>query len=570
MPQKSPSIFTIFRPYWKLIIPLLVITVLANGITIVLPKIIAGYIDQYQATQIIPVSLILWVLLGITLIVAILTLVQSALASYASEKVAFDLRKDLSKKIANQSFHYVSTVSVAKLLTVMTSDVDNVKNLISQGLVAIFSAVLILVGSAIALMVINLKLALLTLAILPLLVISFMFIFGRIGKLFRQNQENLEKINRVVNESIVASSLIRVLNAQSEEINKFDQVNSTSTNIGIAIVKGFASLFPIINVIANSTILIILWYGGQDVIRGDMTLGDFSAFFAYTSMLIMPIFIIAFISNALSRSFIAWQRISEVLESPVTNNFGNLTSEIKGSIEFDHVSLAYGNKTVLKDISFTIKPGTKNAIVGPISAGKTQILYLLAGLVDPTSGTIKLEGNVLNEYSREALQKSIGLVFQDSSILNATLRENIQLAENSDSAAMEKAIETAQLSDLINSLPQGLDTPINERGSNLSGGQKQRLMLARALALNPKILLLDDFTARVDQATEQAILNAIEMNYPKLTLLSITQKIRPIEKYDQIIVLMEGEVVAVGTHEELLDQSLEYKQISESQKSSES
>ncbi len=569
MNQTAPKLTGFFRNYLRFLIPLIIAATLANGIGLVIPALISKHIDVYQATGGYNFNLILLELIGITVAVAVFTLIQSALATFTAEKMAYDLRDQLAKKISQQSFHYVSTTTVAKLLTIITSDVDGIKGLIAQGIVAIFSALLILIGSSIALLSIDIKLALITLTIIPLIAFSFSFIFGRIGKLFRAAQENLEKINKVVNESIIAASLVRVLNAENQEKDKFDVVNTRSHDIGFSIVKGFASLFPIINLLANASTLLILWFGGLKTISGELSLGNFAAFFAYAGMLLAPVFIIAFISTTMSRAFISWQRINSVLLAPLEEVNGTITTPIKGEISFDSVSLAYNEKKVLKNISFTIKPGSRTAIVGPISAGKSQILYLIARLIQPTQGSITIDDHALADYERDTLMRAIGLVFQDSVVLNTTVRENIQLHESIDESALQKAIDTAQLSDLIASLPLGLETQISERGSNLSGGQKQRLMLARALALNPKVLLLDDFTARVDRATEKEIIDAIQKNYPNLTLVSITQKIEPIKTYDQIIVLMEGELIASGTHEELLTNSLEYQQICESQKTSE-
>jgi ATP-binding cassette subfamily B protein len=569
MNQPAPKITGFFRNYLRFLIPLIIAATLANGLGLVIPALISKHIDIYQVSGSYNFNLILLELIGITVAVALFTLIQSALATFTAEKMAYDLRDQLAKKISQQSFHYVSTTTVAKLLTIITSDVDGIKGLISQGIVAIFSALLILIGSSIALLSIDLKLALITLSIIPLIAFAFSFIFGRIGKLFRAAQENLEKINKVVNESIIGASLVRVLNAENQEKEKFDIVNTKSHDIGFAIVKGFGSLFPIINLLANASTLLILWFGGLKTISGELSLGNFAAFFAYASMLLAPVFIIAFISTTMSRAFISWQRINSVLQAPLEEVNGTITTPIKGDISFESVSLAYNEKTVLKNISFAIKQGSRTAIVGPVSAGKSQILYLIARLIQPTQGAINIDDKPLADYERDTLMHAIGLVFQDSIILNTTVRENIQLHESVDESALQKAIDTAQLRDLIASLPQGLETQISERGSNLSGGQKQRLMLARALALNPKVLLLDDFTARVDQATEKEIINAIQKNYPNLTLISITQKIEPIKTYDQIIVLMEGELIAIGTHEDLLASSLEYQQICESQKTSE-
>jgi ATP-binding cassette subfamily B protein len=221
----------------------------------------------------------------------------------------------------------------------------------------------------------------------------------------------------------------------------------------------------------------------------------------------------------------------------------------------------------LKNVSLTAKAGTKTAILGPTAAGKTQLLHALIGLIEPNSGTIEYDNKNIHAYEQESLHQQIGFVFQDSIIFNMSVRENIAFNKNVTDKDFQKAIDTAELQDFIATLPQGLDTIVSERGSSLSGGQKQRIMLARALVLNPRILLLDDFTARVDSQTEEKILGNISTNYPDLTLISVTQKIASVKNYDQIILLMEGEIIASGKHKHLLATSPEYAQIYNSQQS---
>ncbi|HLX67245.1 MAG TPA: ABC transporter ATP-binding protein, partial [Puia sp.] len=224
-------------------------------------------------------------------------------------------------------------------------------------------------------------------------------------------------------------------------------------------------------------------------------------------------------------------------------------------------------KEALKDVSFRVKGGSITAVIGPTAAGKTQLLYLLTGLTKPEKGQITLDGAPLDAYKKEDFHRQVGFVFQDSIIFNMSIRENIAFSDKVTDQALEKAISTAELKDFIGTLPEGLDTVASERGTTLSGGQKQRIMLARALAIEPRILLLDDFTARVDAQTEQKILANVRQNYPGITLLSVTQKIAAIEDYDQIILLMEGELIASGTHEQLMKTCPEYVQIYQSQRS---
>lgn len=298
-----------------------------------------------------------------------------------------------------------------------------------------------------------------------------------------------------------------------------------------------------------------------------MTLGEFAAFNSYIAILIFPIIMIGFMSNVIARASASYQRIHNTLETPDFFDKGTVNKQLTGNIKLENISLYYRENPALKNISFTIEGGTRTAIIGPTAAGKTQLLYLLTTLVKPKEGNILYDGTNITDYNIDALLKQIGLVFQDSIIFNLTLRENIAFNTEVTEEALQKAIETAELDDFIKTLPQGLETIVSERGSSLSGGQKQRIMLARALAINPKILLLDDFTARVDTLTEEKISQNVTENYPGITLVSVTQKIDPIKDYDQIIVLMEGELIAQGKHEFLMQNSPEYVQIYRSQKS---
>lgn len=272
-------------------------------------------------------------------------------------------------------------------------------------------------------------------------------------------------------------------------------------------------------------------------------------------------------SNLIAQASASYERIDSVLKAEDTSDKGTLKDAITGDIEIKNVSISYNGKPALKSLSLSIKAGTQVAIIGPTAAGKTQLLYLLTGLIKADSGSIEYDRKDISLYDKNYFHTQIGFVFQDSIMFNMSLRENISFSETVSPESFEKAIETAELKEFIETLPNNLETLVSERGTSLSGGQKQRIMLARALSLNPKILLLDDFTSRVDRKTERKILCNVMNNYPDLTLISVTQKISPVKSFDQIILLMEGELVATGLHKDLIEQSPEYVQIYNSQKS---
>lgn len=567
-PPQAPqaSLFALLKPYKFLILLLVALTIVSNGLNLAVPQIISHTVDSFTQGNFVISAVIIEFLL-VALFIFIFTYLQSVVQTYASERVARDLRTDLTAAISVQDYAYIQRVNPAKLLTNLTSDVDAVKSFVAQAIASIISSAFLIVGASVLLLLINWKLALAVLVVVPLIATTFYVVLGKIRKLFRKQQEAIDWLNKVINESILGAGLIRLLNSQQHEYQKFLAANEEAKNIGLSILRLFASLIPVIVFCTNMATLIILSLGGHFVITGNMSLGDFTAFNSYLAILIFPILIIGFMSGVIAQAAASYQRISEVLKAEHKKNVGQITTKLHGDIALKNVSVAYGEKKALKDVSFTAKAGTKTAIIGPTAAGKTQLLYLLTGLLEPTAGTVEYDGKSIDEYDKPSLHAQVGFVFQDSIIFNLSLRENIAFSKTVTDKDLQKAVQTAELEEFIAGLPKGLDTVVSERGTSLSGGQKQRIMLARALALNPKVLLLDDFTARVDTKTEQKVLKNVQENYPHITLISVTQKISSIEHYDQIILLMEGEILASGTHQELMESSPEYVQIYNSQQS---
>jgi ATP-binding cassette subfamily B protein len=562
----KPNIFGVLKPYKLMIFSLISFALLSNAVNLVIPKLISWGIDDF-AKGVFSYEKIIIQFLVAALIIFVFSFLQGILQTYASEKVARDLRTKLADKISRQSYAFIQQANPSKLLTNLTSDIDSIKLFVSMAIVSLASSLFIIIGASILLISIDWKLALSVLVIIPVIIGAFFFVFRKVRVLFKKSREVIDWLNKVISESIMGAALVRVLNSQTLEYNKFLEANTQAKSLGISILKLFATLIPIVVFVANMASLVILALGGHYVITGAMTLGDYAAFTSYLVILIFPIIIIGFISNFIVQASVSYGRICTVLDAEETRDTGSVNTPLNGNIEMQNISVIYGDKPALKNVSLTILPGTKTAIIGPTAAGKTQLLHLLTGLIRPQSGLILFDGIDINDYDKETFQHQIGFVFQDSVIFNMSLRENIAFNEKVTDESFAKAIETSELNDFIDALPQGLDTIVSERGTSLSGGQKQRIMLARALALNPKILLLDDFTARVDSQTEQKILDNVARNYPGITLLSVTQKIASVMNYGQIILLEEGEILAHGTHESLMDTSPEYVQIFNSQRS---
>ena len=565
-PRTGGGLGQLLRPYRTLIAGLILLTVAGNALNLLIPRLVADAIDSYTAGAFVASAVARQLLLTVCGIFVFASL-QSLVQAYAAEKVARDLRRRLVERIAEQDHGYVQRVSPAALLTHLTSDVDAVKMFVSQAIAALISSVFLIAGASVLLIAIDWRLASMVLGVLPVVGGTFFVVIRRVRSIFTRVQEAVDWLNKVITESILGAALIRIVNSQQIEFDKFLLANTRARDLSLSILRLFAALIPVIVFATNMATLVILTMGGRFVIAGSMSLGDFTAFNNYLIILIFPIVMIGFMSSVMAQAGASYGRIARVLHAPGPEADGVIEADLRGDISVSHADVTLAGHRVLKDVSFVAAAGSRTAVIGPTAAGKTQLLYLLMRLVPLSSGSVTYDDRPLVEYSAGTLYRQVALVFQDSVIFNLSIRENIAFSPTVSDADLSRAVESAELGDFIASLPAGIETVVSERGSSLSGGQKQRIMLARALALNPRVLLLDDFTARVDIATARKILDNVHRNYPGITLLSVTQQIAPVSDYDQIILLMEGEVLACGTHADLLRTSPEYAQIHDSQRS---
>ncbi len=569
-PSKKASragLFLLLKPYRTQITWLLVFTVISNGLSLILPKFIEQGIDHFQeiSTNFWP---IIFPFAAISVAILIFTLLQNIVQTLSAERVAKDLRETITENLSHQPYAYLQELGTSSLLTRLTSDVDAIKLFVSQVIVAMVSSLLLVIGSSLFLLSMNWRLALAVLATLPIIVVAFGLIFSKARRLFKRSQEAVDRLNQVINESILGAALVRVLNTGRQEQTKFAQPNTDSRSIGLQILGMFASLIPTINFVSGLGTLLILLLGGRFVIQGSMSLGELAAFNAYLMMLIFPILVMGFTSNQMARASASYQRLAPLLALKIPETRPAIETPVQ-TIEVQDLSLELGGRPVLKQINFLLKPGTRTAVLGPTAAGKSILVNLLAGLIPADQGAILYDSQAFDSRTQTRLPAGIAAVFQDSVVFNLSLRENILFGAELDDTELEAVLQVSELTDFVKGLPEGLESLVAERGLSLSGGQKQRLMLARALAQKPSFLILDDFTARVDTATEQRILANLAQAYPGLTLLSVTQRVEAVKTYDHILLLMEGELVASGTHAELIESSPEYMQIYQSQRSTE-
>ncbi len=573
MQKPTTSIKDIILRHKTLLSLLVFLAVSSNLLNLVFPKLIADAIDAYTSNT-LDITKVSIYFVGVSVIILVLMLLQNIAQSFLSEKSARELRAEIIEKISKQTYAYTQEKTPAYLLTNLTSDVNAVKDFLGAAMPSLISSAFALVGASVLILMTDWKLGLIVLSIIPIMGAVMVYTFSKMGSLFQKTQAVVDKLNTVINNSIIGAALVRVLDSGSFEKKNFQEVNTESRENGLKILALFSSFIPIIMFASSLASIAILYFGGRFVITGGMSFGQFAAFNSYISILLFPIFIIGFSSSVIGRAQASMERIKSVLLDEVRSSIGTDTRALTGQIDLKNVSLTIGEKHILKNISFSVKPGSKTAIIGPTAGGKTQLLYCLSGLVSPSNGSILYDGQLISVYDADSFYRQVGIVFQDSILFSGSIRENVAFGENAQTGAntgqdafTDKAIRVAELGDFVEGLKKGLDTEVSERGLSLSGGQKQRIILARALAQNPKILLLDDFTARVDAVTEKRILENIAREYPELVLISVTQKVSSVEKYDQIVVLVEGEIVGAGTHEDLLTTTPEYVQIYESQQS---
>ena len=440
----SASLFGLLKRYWKIIALLVMLTIVAGGLSVFVPEIIAHAIDSYAKGNFLILNFVVEFFV-VAILIFIFTYLQNIVQVYASEIVARDMRNDITAKISVQPYSYIETITPAKLLTNLTSDVDAVKAFVSTAISSIISSIFLIIAVSILLIVTDWKLGLVVVLIMPFIGVAFFFVLSKVRKLFVKSQEAIDWLNKVISESILGAALIRLLNSQAPEHKKFSKANAEAKRISLEILGLFASLVPVINFFTNLATLAIVLLGGLFIIQNSMSLGSFTAFNTYLAILVFPIAILAFMSNVIAQAQASYGRILKVLLAPVEKKTGGLKIVLKGDVEVKNVTVDFGQKSALKDVSFFVKAGSKTAIIGPTAAGKTQLLYLLTGLLHPTSGEIYFDGRDINEYDKESLHSQVGFVFQDSVMFNLSLRENIAFSNTVKDENLEKAIKTAEL-----------------------------------------------------------------------------------------------------------------------------
>ena len=545
---------------------------LATGTSLVSPKLVQLLIDRgIAARQMRTIVVMALAMVAVALVGALFSFLQGYLSEKASQGVAYDLRNALYAKIQSLSFSYHDRAQTGQLMTRATSDVEMVRRFTGMGFLQMLNAVVMLAGSLVVLFSMNWRLTLLILLITPATLALFT-VFGRhVRPMFMRVQQKLAALSTVLQENLAGARVVKAFAREPYEAERFRQANQALLADNLAVNKALALLFPTIFLVGNLGTVGVVWYGGIQVIGGQLTVGELVAFNGYLMMVMMPVGMLGMIFSMIAQAAASAERIFEILDTPsevMEAPDAIPLPPIEGRVAFEHVTFRYfpGGEPVLKDVSFVAEPGQTVALLGATGSGKSTIINLIPRFYDVSEGRVTIDGYDVREVTLDSLRSQIGIVLQEPTLFTGTIRENIGFGRpDASQEEIEAAARAAAAHDFIMSFPDGYDTLVGERGVTLSGGQKQRIAIARALLVNPRILILDDSTSSVDFETELRIQQALDELMKGRTSFVIAQRISTVLNADQILVLDKGQIVARGTHEELLETSPIYAEIYHSQ-----
>lgn len=510
----------------------------------------------------------------IIIIMAVSGIGGAFFTSRASINFAGDLRMDIFSKVQEFSFRNLDRFSTGSLITRLTNDIQQIQQVLMLSLRLLMRAPGMLVGALVMAFMINARLALVILVVIPLLTITIITILKIAFPRFGEMQVKLDQLNTSIQESLVNIRVIKSFVREDFQEKRFKSSNDSLKQSSLKAMNVVIATMPVMMLAMNITTLAVVWYGGNLIIGGSMQIGDLTAFTTYIVQILMSLMMLSMVFLQSSRARASVKRINEVLDTEIdlSDETANAKERFveRGEIEFKDVSFRYGTEKeemVLKHLNFRIEPGKTIGILGPTGSGKTTLVQLIPRLYDVAEGTILVDGVDVRDYSLDNLRNGVGMVLQNNILFSGTIEENLRWgAEEAEPNELKQAARDAQAEGFIESFTKGYQSDLGQGGSNVSGGQKQRLCIARALLKKPKILILDDSTSAVDTATEKRIRESFHTSLKETTKLIIAQRISSVEEADQIIVLEEGEIVGMGTHQQLLDSCHAYQEIYASQR----
>lgn len=560
-------LLTFAKRYWQWLTLTVVCLITVAGLALLPPQLIrlivddalkGGHYDRlpYYALGIIALSIIS----------GVFTFGQQYLTEYTAQKTIYDIRNRLFDHIQRLSFSYHDEAETGQLISRATADVQALSRFLGHGITHVVTDTLVFLGVLIICLRMNWHLALVSLSTSPLLVVAVFKFGGTIRPLYTAVQNQLGDMTTAIQQNLMGIRVVKAFAREDHEIEKFDKQSYGLYERNMAAARVSAKYMPFMDYMTAVATTLILWYGGTQVIHGALKLGELLAFNAYLLMLIGRVRMAGWIVNMTQNATAAADRVFEILDTHPEAHLKDGSKALAtctGCVEFRNVSFAYNDGSrVLSNINLDVKPGEMVAFVGPTGSGKSTIINLLPRFYDVTDGSILIDGVDIRDYKLESLRKQIGIVAQETFLFGDTAKENI--AYGKPDADLEEVIEAAKSANIhsfIESLPEGYETQIGERGVNLSGGQKQRISIARALLMNPPILIMDDSTSSVDTETEMMIQKALVSLTESRTTFVIAQRISTVQRADKIVVLDKGRIVEMGTHKELLAKGGLYSEI---------
>ena len=563
------------KPYLSafLLAPLLMLTEVFGEI--LLPKFMSMIINNGVADRDTGYIIRMGIIMVLTAIVMAAGGIGGAYFS-AKASICFtsDLRDALFAKVQNFSFKNIDQYSTGSLVTRLTNDVQQVQNVTMMGLRLLFRAPGMLIGALIMAFLMNAKLALVILIVIPFLSVAIVTIMVKAFPRFTLMQKKIDKLNSGIQEALTNVRVIKSFVREDYEEEKFQTMNQDLKDSSLNAMKIVIATMPIMMFAMNVTTLAVVWYGGNIIIAGNMQVGDLTAFTTYIVQILMSLMMLSMVLLQSSRAIASVKRISEVLDTEIDLTDENASRKdlkvTEGKVEFKDVAFSYSNEggeKILEHINFTAEPGKVLGIIGTTGSGKTSLVQLIPRLYDVTEGQVLVDGVDVREYSLKNLRDGVGMVLQKNVLFSGTIDENLRWGnEEASEEEVRSAAGAAQADGFVTSFTKGYDSDLGQGGSNVSGGQKQRLCIARALLKKPKILILDDSTSAVDTATEAKIRESFSTTLKDTTKIIIAQRIGSVESADKIIVLDDGKIIGMGTHEELMKNCEAYQEIYYSQR----
>lgn len=542
---------------------------------VVLPKLLSTVINRgTDGTLTVSLSVgILFAMIGVAVLMMAGGVGGAYFGAKASVNFATDLRADAYRAVERYSFANIDKFSTGSLVTRMTNDVTQVQNFVNMLLRMALRAPGMLIAALMMAIMLKPSLAVVFAVTIPLMLLSILGIILVGFRRFTKLQSKIDELNSTVQENITNVRVVKSFVREEYETKKFSRANNNLKEAGMAAMKVMIFMEPVTTLIMYATTIAVLWFGSGFVIDGGMAVGDLSAFVVYVNQILMSILMVTMLLMTSSRAIASAKRIRQVIDEVPDIDDSHAAAPDRlieaGGVEFRDVSFRYyknRDKYVLKHITLSVAPGSTMGIIGSTGCGKSTLVSMICRLYDPDTGAVLIDGVNVKDYSLRHLRDGVGMVLQKNTLFSGTIAENLRWGnESATDEQVRRAAEMAQADKFVSSFPKGYNTLIEQGGTNVSGGQKQRLCIARALLKHPKILILDDSTSAVDTATEKQIRTSLTEDFTGVTKIIIAQRISSVMEADQIAVMNEGEIVAVGTHEELLGVSPEYREIYESQ-----